>query len=132
MSFGLLASLDSLHGTIFRSERLNVVSVLERVRARAMSNYMEVSHGVCLDEVAPTSPKYVLFQKTYSAGNPENEHLEANPTVKITSTSNLFSCNAGGIIFSQLSGKTSNVDITISENGRTSVISTNIAGRVDW
>lgn len=131
MSFGLLATFDSLNGTIFRSERLNIVSVLEKARSRSMTNFFEVSHGACLD-TSTAKPRYVNFRSPYSTLNATNEYTDANPAVSINSTSNLFSCTSGGIIFSQLSGKTSNVDVTIVENGRTSVISTNIAGRIDW
>lgn len=132
LSLGLITNFDAFNGTIFREERLNVLSVLEKARTRSINNYNEASHGVCLDTTNANSPRYVNFQGTYSSSNPLNEYLPVNPSVKMTSTINQFSCSTGGIIFSQLSGKTGNIDITITQNGRSSMVSTNIQGRIDW
>lgn len=131
-SLGLLLSFDSFNGTIFRSERENIVSALEIARSRSLNNYLETYHGVCLDTSSPSSPKYINFQGTYSPLNPSNEYLTANSSVSITSTSNRFSCTNGGIVFSQLSGETSNISINIVQAGRTTIVSTNTAGRIEW
>lgn len=132
LSIGLIASFDSFNGTIFRSERSNIIAVLDKARSRSMSNYLETSHGVCLDNTSPKKPVYVNFQGTYSAGNNTNEYLDANPSVSITSSSNQFLCSVGGIVFIQLSGKSNNTNINISQNGRTSTVTINLAGRIDW
>lgn len=132
MAFGLLATQDSFKGTIFRSERVTILSVLERARSRSMNNYMNTFHGACFENANPSKPRYVNFSGTYSPSNPNNEYLDASPAVSIISTPDIFSCANGGIIFSQLSGKTSNVNIAYSEDGRTSTISTNLHGRIDW
>ncbi len=132
LSFGLISTFDSLKGTVFRSERYNILSALERARSRSMTNYFGKSHGACLDISVPAKPKYIIFQSPYLSSNSSNEYLDENPAVTITSTGNVFSCTNGGIVFSQLSGKTNVVDITITEESRTSNISTNIVGRIDW
>ncbi|MFZ2521871.1 MAG: type II secretion system protein [Minisyncoccia bacterium] len=132
LSLGLLSTFDSLSGAIFRSERENIATILERARSRSINNYYESSHGVCLDNTNPSSPNYVLFRNIYSPTSETNEYTNSNKAVSITSTANIFSCANGGIAFSQISGKTNNVDINISENARVSTISVNSQGRINW
>ncbi len=132
LSLGLISSFDSFSGAIFRSERENIVSLLEKARSRSINNYFESKHGVCLDTSNPSSSNYVVFRNIYSPTESTNEYTESSKAVSISSTSNTFSCTNGGIVFSQLSGKTDNVQINVSENNRISIISTNSQGRINW
>lgn len=133
MSLGLVTTFSSFKGTIFRSERSTLVSVLDRTRSRAMNNYYESSHGVCYDNSSPNSPNYIIFRgNTFVSGSPTNETLSSSPAVAITSSPNTFLCSSGGIVFSQLTGNSPAVSITLTEDGKTSVVSTNIVGRIDW
>lgn len=132
LSFGLATSLDSLRATIFRSERQNILTALERARSKSMNNYLQSPHGTCLDNLNPNKPIYVVFPYPYTTTNPNNEYIEGNKAVEINSTPNIFFCANGGIIFSQLSGKTSNVSISIKEEGRITTIAVNQEGRINW
>ena len=102
-SLGLFMTMDAYRATSSRSERDIVVSLLEQARSRAMNNYEGTTWGVCY-----LAPNYEIF-----SGN---------------------DCAAGSsrIIFSQLAGTTTAIDIPITQNGRTDIISINHEGTINW
>ena len=128
---GLFISFDSYRRYIFRSERTTLVSVLSRARSRAMNNIFETPHGVCYDQ---SSKKYVIFRgNTYSPTNPTNESVSSNQSAIINPVPNSFLCSVGpGLIFSQLSGNSSTMDIIVTESNASSTISINPEGTINW
>lgn len=129
LALGLFMSLETFRGTIFRSERSTIVSLLSRARSRAMSNYFGVPWGLCYDSA---SPQYVLFRSAYVAGASTNETIPATPSVSIISLPAKFACSSGGVIFTQLSGTTTPVDIGIRQNARISTTTVNAEGAILW
>ncbi len=132
MSFGILVTTDSYKRTIFRSERSILVSALSRARERSMNNYFQSPSGLCYDNSNPKSPTYVLFRGLTYSPSPNNEQIAGNAGVTVSSTPNIFPCSLGGVVFLQLSGDTQTVQIAITKDGRTSLISLNHAGQIDW
>ena len=132
LSLGLLVNTNSLVNTFFQSEKTVILSSLQKARNRSMTNYHETAHGLCFDNADPGKPKYVLFQAPYSPNKKTNEYLEANKAVRISSVPDQFLCMDGGIIFSQLSGRSSAVTIDISEDQKKTEISINQSGRINW
>jgi len=120
---GLYMGVDVFHGAMFRSERFVLVSVLERARSRAMANIDHKPWGVCY-----VAPNYVLFSGTSCAAG---ENIPANVTVVAASNFGAIT-NPNSMVFAQLSGTTTPASITITEENRTSTISTNYEGTIVW
>ena len=131
VSLGLITSFDSYRGYLFRSERTTLVSVLSRARSQAMNNMFETTHGICYDNSAKN---YAIFRGSgYLATNPTNETVNSNSVAIIISIPSSFICSPGsGVIFSQLSGTTSPIDIVVTENNRVSTTSINYEGAINW
>lgn len=128
----LVMSMESFWSSARRSERDIIVSMLQRARSRAMANVSQRPWGVCRDTSDPDEPEYVLF-----SGSDSNRFSEVripgNPGAPVDVTgATVFPCGNSGVVFAQLTGKTSAVSISITEGATTSVISTNIQGRIDW
>ncbi len=132
LSLGLLVNTNSLVNTFFQSEKSIILSSLQKARNRSMTNYHETAYGLCFDNADPGEPEYVLFQAPYSPNKKTNEYVEANKAVIISSVPDKFLCMDGGIIFSQLSGRSSAVTIDISEDQKKTEISINQSGRINW
>jgi prepilin-type N-terminal cleavage/methylation domain-containing protein len=124
-SLGLLMSMDALRGSTFRSERESIVSILLKARSRSMANIDGSAWGVCY-----RAPKYVLF-KGGSCATPAttDEEFDANQGVALASN---FAATFPTFTFSQLSGQSNGGTITITQNGRTSVVSINHEGTINW
>ena len=123
VGLGLNINIDTYKGYLFRSERSVLVSTLERARSRAMNNYFETTHGVCY-----IAPNYIIFRGTTCAeGSPTNDVIPENSVVNVSGLSASFP-----VIFEQLSGRADEKEITLSEGGRTSVISINSEGTINW
>lgn len=117
---GLFMSMDTLRGTLHRSERDVVVSLLQKARSRALANMNQSPWGVCYIE-----PAYVIFRGTAcTAGLATNEPVPASPANLGTFSS--------PIVFSQLSATTTAGTVTLIQDGRTSVITVNREGTIEW
>ncbi|HCR52495.1 TPA: hypothetical protein DIV48_02485 [Candidatus Kaiserbacteria bacterium] len=120
ISLGLFMSMETLRGTLNRSERDIVVSALQKARSRALANMQQAPWGVCY-----IAPDYIVFRGFECApGLPTNETVPAN-----TANSIVF---PSPIVFSQLSATTTGGSITIAQDGRTATITVNQEGMIDW
>ena len=117
---GIVVSMQSYRGYLFRSERDLLVAVLESARSRALKNIGETPHGVHIEPDA-----FVLFAgAAYSSVAPENERIPRNSSVTISEDEE--------IIFSQLSGDAASSSIVVSDGVHIKRISINDEGRIDW
>jgi prepilin-type N-terminal cleavage/methylation domain-containing protein len=124
-SFGLIMSMDAFRGSIFRSEREIIVSLLERARSHSMANIDGSAWGVCY-----RANKYVLFKgTTCGAPAPSDEEFEVNQSV---ATDSNFASTFPTISFAQLSGQSSAATITVVEANRSSSITINHEGTINW
>lgn len=128
-----LMGLDGYRGYSFRSERDNVVSILQKVRAQAMNN--TCSGGVC-DGGEPHGVYFNGGQFTLFQGQTKDDAPSQNQVISSSYPISL-SFNPSGntsVVFKQLSGDVASpVTITISDNfGHTSDISINGEGRISW
>ena len=122
VGLGLFMSMDAYRGFNFRSERDVVVSELQRARSHAMANRYGKAWGVCY-----IAPDYIVFRGTACvAGASTNELLSAAPSVTITGL------NPPGVVFSQLSGATTATTIQITQDNRTTTVSINHEGTINW
>jgi len=116
---GLFLSMDFYRAYLFRYERNLAVSLLEKSRSRAMANIGQLPHGVRFD--LGTS-EYIMFY-----GSVE-ERIQASKAVTIDWPND--------VVFDQLSGDCTTcsptLDITISHNARTAIITVNSEGTVLW
>ena len=117
---GLFLSFDFYKSYAFRSERNTLVSVLEKARNQSLSNINQSPHGV---HYMPNN--YIIFQgSAYVAADPNNQAVPGNP-VTVTWP--------GDFVFSQLAGESSaSGTITIIDGVRSTSISINNEGRIDW
>lgn len=123
-------SMSSYRGYSFRNERNMLISILQKARSQATSNFCLGSlcpdgqpHGVHIDP-----GQYVIFQgTTYVSGNSLNEIIKPN-------LGNILINAPTDIVFAQLSGSvTTPGTITISDQaGHSSMISVNGEGQIIW
>jgi prepilin-type N-terminal cleavage/methylation domain-containing protein len=118
--FGLFMSMETLRGTLQRSERDTIVSLLERARSRAMNNIEQASWGMCY-----LAPDYVVFKGTVCSAAAVIDTVAASPG---TATTGLLA----GIVFSQLAGTTTPATVTVTQGIRTSTIEINYEGTIIW
>lgn len=131
LALGLIINFDSYKGYIFRSEQNILVSTLSRARSKSMNNFGQSRHGVCYNTA---TKNYVLYiGNSYVVNNPTNEYLSGNPSVTLSSSGGDFICGTGlGVVFNQLSGTTSPIEIVLNESGRVSTTSINYEGTIIW
>ncbi len=129
-----LMSLDSYRGYSFRSQRDNVISVLQKARGQAMNNVCLGSSSDCSGGrphgVHFSSGQYIIFQ-----GNSLADTAEDDQDQKINADYPLiFSPATPEVVFKQLSGDASSpLTITVSDDyGHNSEISINSEGRISW
>ena len=131
MSFGLIISLDSYRGYLFRSERSVLVSTFERARSRALNNYYQSAWGVCY-----TAPNYIIFKGTTCM---TGDTIPANAAIAAASDFSNIS-KFPPVVFAQLTGKlipqlspaTEELKIVITQDARSSTISINNEGTINW
>lgn len=129
LSYSLIVSFDAYRGYTIRSERGIIVSILSRARSRAVTNYFQSMHGVCYDGLAKN---YILFQGQSYALATIKETTGANPVTAFTSSPSAFFCSNGGVVFTQLSGTSTPVNIVLSGNGQSFPITINYEGTIIW
>jgi prepilin-type N-terminal cleavage/methylation domain-containing protein len=130
IGLALFMSMDTYRGYDSRSGRDVLVSILDKARSRALQNEYASPHGVCYDAAAGS---YIFFRGSgYVRGTATNEALPAGSSVP-TSTPPLFACEEGrGVVFAQLSGTTTPVEIVLKQGGRIATTTLNYEGRIDW
>ena len=125
LSVGAVVSINAYKGYVFRSEQSIALSVLERARSRAVSNYFGITHGVCY-----IAPHYIIFRgNTCTPNLTTNEIVPGNNSATITGLS-----SSTPIIFNQLTGDISAGPrtIVINETNRTSTTTINALGTIIW
>ena len=130
LSLGLVMSLDSYRGYLFRSERTILVSILSKARSQAMGNFFQSPHGVCFDDLTKS---YIHFKGTHFVlGDPKNELTPSNDAISISAVPS-FSCAVnGGVVFSQIAGTTTPTQIVMNEDANVAIISINYEGTISW
>lgn len=126
IALGLFMSMETYRGTMARSERDEIVSLLSKARSRSMNNISQTRWGFCFDD---TAKQYVLFRDTFGTSN---ESIPVGGGAVATSTPTGVSCSEGGVLFSQLSATTSDIVVHVYEQGRYADIAINHEGRIDW
>lgn len=112
-------NLSFYKGSSFTSDYDAFIAVLQRVRAKAISNINESNHGLYID-----ADKYILFEG--------DSYLTATDTQDISRNSNITITGASEIVFSQLSGDSNfNGILVLTEGTRTATVSLNNEGRID-
>ncbi len=133
IELGLFMSMDMYKGYSRRSERDTLVDVLQRARSRAMSNVHQSPWGVCYDATNPSHPNYIIFSGVGYEGAVTKDIVPANPAVTTDlSAAASFACGSGGIVFSQLTGDTSALSVSMTQGSIISIISTNVEGAIIW
>lgn len=125
VALGLFMSMEAYRGATRRSERDVIVSMLERARSRAMANIDETSWSVCYDE---DTVEYVIA-KGSACPVGAHDRVEANAGVAAASS---FSSTFPTVEFEQLTGNTTDETITVVQEGKNAVITTNHEGRISW
>ena len=139
---GLIISFDFYKNFSIRSERNNIVSILQKARSQSLSNISQTRHGVHFS----SSPlQYIIFECDPSA--PQcSDYIDADTSkdividpgygISITNPTPSFD-----VVFDQLSGSciaspTFNCDsdnpITVSGGVNPYDINVNSEGRIDW
>ena len=124
--FGLLVGMDFYRSYSFRSERNILVSVLRRARALSLVNMNQSPHGVRIE-----SAGYTIFEGTSFAGSAPalNETISAPPNIVLSSNPAL----PRDVVFGQLDGSVATpVSIIITDGVRSSTVSVNNEGRINW
>lgn len=126
--FGVIINLisginfNSLERNSLQKERSLIVSLLEKTRSLAMSNYENSNFGFCYQ-----SGKYLIF-KGDNCGHNTTDEIPTN--LKITSNPNTTFPTE--IIFKRLSGESNEENIHLGNGTQNLNININYAGRIDW
>lgn len=117
---GLFITMDTYRHTSLREERDVLVSMLTRARTLSMTNTGGLPHGVCYET------ENNLYRVFKGDGQVEIEISKGN---SIT-ISGMPTCESGGIVFSQLSGTTTETTIVLSENTNSLVVEVSGEGTI--
>ena len=123
---GLFVSMGSYRGVLDHSEVDTVATLLQSARESAMNNRFQSPWGLCYDA---SVPQYLLFSGASETGSAHTDALPAQNDIVVIG---LPACEVGGIIFTQLSGTTTATEIVLAQGARTSTISINDEGRIDF
>ncbi len=121
---GLFMSMETFRGTIYRSEKATIVSVLQKARSRAMANVYQTPWSVCY-----IAPNYVIAKGASCTSATAFDKIEANPAVVTASN---FASTFPTISFAQLTGDTAAATLTVVQDSRSSTISLNYEGAIIW
>ena len=130
LSLGFLFDVNSIARSSFSSEQSLLVHLLSRARSKSVSHIDGVSHGLCHNNA---NHSYTLFEGLYLANNPSNIIVLGSSIAEVRSTAQTLDCNSGGgVIFTELSGTTSPIDIVMRYNNTVSTTSINYEGTILW
>ncbi len=124
VALGLFMSFEAYRGATRRSERDTIVSLLERARSRAMANIDQSAWSVCYD-----AGNYIIAKGASCSDAIAHDRVEANAGVAAASS---FSSTFPTVEFEQLTGNTTAETITVVQDGKNAVITTNHEGRINW
>ena len=129
LSLGLITNMDSYKKYMFRSENQNLISSIAKVRSESLTNKGQSPHGICFDGA---QKRLALFQGVSYQTSSNPIFIDTNPLTTITSMPNIFLCANGGVVFSQLSGTTTQVEIGVTQNGSVSKTTISYEGTIHW
>lgn len=122
--FSYFVGLDYYQSFAFRVERNLLVSTLGKARAKALSNFNQKPHGVHIESGA-----YTIFEgNTYVSGNPSNQIIDGNSHLSLTGSPVL----PVDIVFSQLTANANQVTLTLADAVRSTIITINPVGQINW
>jgi len=129
---GLAFTLDFYRSYAFNSERDLVVGLMQKARARSMSNLNQQSYGVCI-----TNSNYILFAGAFNCepGNSANEVYPANPSISNTNFAVIFQQLRGNPTFYNINGSVSATStLTLLKYGTAgpATVSVNPEGQIQW
>lgn len=130
---GIIFGIDTYSRSVCHSERDKLVSLLYRVRSRAMNNMNGESQGLHFENNG-----YILFSGNfYEGSDPFDETITRAHFINISSSASSSTLLPNDLIFEQLTGDaypSSAGDIFISDSGSTchDAISVNREGGIDW
>ncbi|MEK7463424.1 MAG: prepilin-type N-terminal cleavage/methylation domain-containing protein [Patescibacteria group bacterium] len=119
---GLFVSVDLYKSYVFHSEKNILVSIIQKARNQSLVNINESKHGVYLE-----NSQYTIFQgENYASRNVVyDEIIQAKTAISRTGLTE--------IVFDQLNGNPSVTgNITLSDSLRSSIISIENEGRINW
>ena len=135
LGFALIVSMETYHGSNFRTERNTLITLLQRARSQSMANFCVgacidgKSHGVAI-RPADNPDSYVLFQ----GPNYANRDREADAVFEASS-----SVSAKGfseVVFAQLSAISGTVDgsdlVLFDSVGHVSTTTVGSEGQISW
>lgn len=137
-AFGMMLSFDSYRSSNFRNDRNLLIAALQRARAQSMNNIClgtcagneGMKHGVkIITPAPPATPTYVIFQTTdsYTSGRDAAQDVVFQAAPATTRT------DSDEVVFEQLTGAIpTQVTMTLTGSGRTSVITINTQGAISW
>ena len=121
-SLALFVSMDFYRSYNLDAEMETIISLITRVRGRAVNNIDASSHGLYIDESSMTlfrGESYLLRNEDLDEVFPRSQAFEIE--------------GLNEIVFDQLTGEASATGtIAISGQGRTAIIEINHEGRIDW
>ena len=120
---GLFLGWDFYRGFAFLSEQKIVVSVLQKARNQAMNNINEKPHGVHFETGC-----YIIFENAYDGtgcNGSTNEVIAVSPTMSVKTPL------PADIIFTQLSGDSTETDFVLTNGIREVIISVANNGQID-
>ena len=121
-AFGVIVGLDSYSRYVFHSDADTAVAMLQKARSEAINNIGESPHGVYFGNAA----NLILFSgASFAARNPAYD-------LKLAKSKTGSFGGAAEVVFSQLSGITTDANITISDGIRNVTITINNEGGIDW
>jgi Tfp pilus assembly protein FimT len=124
LALGLFMSIETLRGTIYRSEQATIVGMLGRARSRAMNNIEQSPWGFCY-----TPPNYIVFKGSVCSAAAAYEVTPVNTAV---ASSSGFGIAFPSIVFTQLSGTSTAATITVVQDGRNRITTINNEGAIIW
>ncbi len=122
-SLGLFLNMDFYQGYSFNYEQNLFVSVIQRARSEAMANINQSKRGVCI-----IGSDYVISEGDICT---DGDTFPKSSTVTVT-----WPVGITTLIFNQIDGSCTTcivpVVITLAGPGKTSTITVNNEGQIDW
>ena len=119
---GLIIGIDAYQRYLFRADLSKATALLQKARSSAMSNIGETSHGVYFGD----PEKFVLFRGTAYGLLPSYD-LSVEKSKAVTATSIPVE-----IVFTPLSGTTTDGTIAFGDGVRNTTITINHEGGINW
>ena len=124
---GVIVGLDTYQRYVFRSDLDKVAALLQKARSSAINNIDEKKYGVRFDD----PDNLILFKTatTYAARDVSYDYKVAKSK---TVTYDLTACGANEVIWTALYGNANVCSIDIKDNVKTSTITINAEGGINY